>query len=761
MRITRFPLALAACVTAACATHPDDNIDSQESELRNCLPSDPDCTFIPPSSCANATGSISVSPTTITQGQSVTVSWHTTVPRGCIPTISVAGQRVSASGSATFTPKSNWNYLLLVNGNQVARADVQVTLPPSIYINTSTVYDRDLFMQAVGIPGEHVGLGPDVDLDLTGYQDIPVAAGVTITGEMSILSQVQLITVPSRTFNLPMVPARNARSLGPRLYTTSRPSSLLAADCRYSAALSDNIHITNVRIQGPDMDTMDGDDKLEHGINIDSCVDMELGNVELSGWSGAAVYILDDGGRYNSADHSVHIHDSYIHNNQHSGKGGYGVDHQSGAWSLIEHNVFDDNRHSLTSSGSPGNGYTANENLVLAGGGHHDTWWSTYIQVFDVHGDANCPDVWPFNHTWDCGNAGDKFVFSNNAFQYSHFNAIKIRGNPRVQDFFYGNVFVQGNEDDAIGETQGKNNMSFGSNTYGVNTFGEYGVCDFDGDGKDDLFLATGASLWFKSAGKMQWTYLSNSTERLADVRLGDFDGDRRCDVLRINHRTNQWETASGGSGPWTAIPGYTADIKMDQLAVGDFDGDKVMDVFRRDGGGQWWAISPNRWDWTALQSSSAPLDHLRFGDFDGDGVTDVLGSNGGQWSISWSARSTWQATGAGLNDDLSQVFIGNVDGAPGDDVVRYVPTSPGDGHWDLSSGARTGWSQLVSSSWPINPNAGADLQETQPGLHARTFLGRFSGGTTADLLSVDGYRRGQLSTVANRPFGPWGFYQY
>lgn len=762
MRTTRLPLALLACLSAACVTNSDDNIDTQESDLK-CLPAmcgNPP----PPNTCASATGLVTVSPPNINLGQSVTVSWTTNVPKNCEATFTLNGLTVAGSGSQVFTPKADGSYTLMVVDKIVSQASFTVAIPQSVYITGSTIDDRALFLKAIGIDGEHVGLGPDVDLDLSGRESIPIGRNVTISGEMPIFQRLDFFTLPGPITigNVPMVPARDARSLGPRVHTSTRPSPLFIADCRHrdsdppDSTPPANIRIENFRIEGPDMDTIDGDDKLEHGINLESCVNVDIGNMELSGWSGAAIYIAD-AERREMGPQDILIHDSYIHNNQHVGKDGYGIDHTTYAWSKIEHNVFDNNRHSITAYGQPGNGYWADENLVLFGGGHHDTIGKEYIQVFDVHGDDNCG---PHSSAWNCGNAGTQHWFLNNAFQFTHDVSIGIRGTPTIGDVISGNVFTQGSQDDAIMLKQGETNISIFDNTYGVNTFGEYGVCDIDGDGKDDLFLATGASFWFKSAGKMQWTFLSNFTERLKDVRLGDFDGDHRCDVLAIDHGTNQFEIAKGGSGPWTPIPGYTSDITMDQLAVGDFDGDKVSDIFRRDGNGQWWAISPNRWTWKPLQSSDVPLDHLRFGDFDGDGVTDVLGSSGGQWSISWGALSTWQPAGSGLNDDLSRVYVGNVDGVPGDDVIRYQYTGAGYGQWDVSSGARTGWAKLASVTLPVD-GSNDDLDLRQPAAYAKTFLGHFSGGTTTDLLVVDPYRWGQLSTVANRAFGPWGFYQY
>jgi hypothetical protein len=44
--------------------------------------------------------------------------------------------------------------------------------------------------------------------------------------------------------------------------------------------------------------------------------------------------------------------------------------------------------------------------------------------------------------------------------------------------------------------------------------------------------MATGAGWWYRSGGKMPWAYLNTSTKRLAELQLGHFDGDGRCDVL-------------------------------------------------------------------------------------------------------------------------------------------------------------------------------------------------------------------------------------
>ena len=56
--------------------------------------------------------------------------------------------------------------------------------------------------------------------------------------------------------------------------------------------------------------------------------------------------------------------------------------------------------------------------------------------------------------------------------------------------------------DDAIA-LQTTQNVDIGpGNIIETDTYGRYGVCDFDADGVDDLFLATRAGFWFSSFGE-------------------------------------------------------------------------------------------------------------------------------------------------------------------------------------------------------------------------------------------------------------------
>jgi hypothetical protein len=464
----------------------------------------------------------------------------------------------------------------------------------------------------------------------------------------------------------------------------------------------------------------------------------------------------------------VHVHDCYIHNNQHTGKEGYGVATSDGGKVTIERNVFDFNRHSIMSTGSPTASYTAQQNLILQGGGLHDKWYNEYTHVIDVHG--NDPDC-----DYLCGIAGDWFEIHGNAVQYmSNENAAKIRGTPAFWANVTDNVFAHPDIDSAVAYTQGPLRITRDPNQVGVQSFGDYGVGDFDGDGRDDLFLATGVNWWFMSAGKTYWTYLSAHLERLRDVALGDFDGDGRCDVFKA-YSNGTWWIASGGGSDWTYLGSYPG-IAPSDLRFGDFNGDHVTDIFYTDANGQWWAVSPGHGGPRALASSGYPIGELRLGDFNGDGITDVLSRSGGHWAASWGGTTGWQWTGSPLNQSLDDqgIIVADVDDAPGDDLIFYSAVDRTHGQWWISSNATTDWRLWASYAFDEsldNPHLPA-LSQT-----AHSFYGHWATSAHSDLLMVTGMvvapsaglaeawasivRRGFIYVPAIAGFSMWGLFSY
>jgi hypothetical protein len=390
-----------------------------------------------------------------------------------------------------------------------------VAFPSAVTITANS--QIPMLVQALGIPGEQVTVQNQVDMDMSYLENIGIASGVTLRG------------------------GRTPRDPGPRFRTTTRPSTLLLVK-------GDGVRISGLRIEGPDMG-VPGDDEVQVAIYDNSYINVQVDNNEISGWSGSAVKIEDDGQRidYVANPDTVHVHDNYIHNNQHEGRQGYGFVIGNGAYALIDQNVFDWNRHAIAGDGSSGSGYHAYRNLVLPNGGLH-RWmlgfW-THTHQFDMHGQSSCGvgavieeigsalDISDDPTIFNCGTAGHDMLILDNTFLYTDGPDIKLRGTPELSPWGMtvgNNVFASDDLGDAVQQAE-SGLLVEDNNQTGFDGSSTLGHCDFDADGVNDAFMATGATWWFSARGTGPWTYLNTSKKRLSDVSLGYFDADPRCDV--------------------------------------------------------------------------------------------------------------------------------------------------------------------------------------------------------------------------------------
>jgi Right handed beta helix region len=483
------------------------------------VPTDPD---VPDTPCLAdlEVQSFTATPSTVPLRKSTTLRWNVQIPRDCaLLTLQLNGKPVLKQGSLTVTPIANTMYTLSVRWRgrlvgTIKSVVVEVRLPRRV-----TIYGDHLELlvrQALNTPGTTIRVlsGVELDFSLGAYANMPVAQGVTLIG------------------------TRTPRQRGPLLFTRSRPEKLLVIR-------GNDVRITGLRIQGADTDVSGGDRST--GIYVSPGKDVQLDHIEvdnneLSGWNGAAIGVNDryDRIRYDRNPWSVRIHDNFIHHNQHPNKAGYGVVVGGGAYALIERNVFDYNRHAVAGDGSDDSGYRAHRNLVLKHGGRHKTlllWGHTH--QFDMHGQSRCiaPDY--------CGRAGHYVDIRRNSFLYTAGKAINIRGEPKLGAFVVSNVFAHEYPWDAVVQTPLHGNLEVSDNRLDIDGSDRYGACDFDGDGAGDRFMATGETWWYASRGDGPWTYLNTSETLLADLTLGQFDGDERCDVV------SGGLISSGGTEPW------------------------------------------------------------------------------------------------------------------------------------------------------------------------------------------------------------------
>jgi hypothetical protein len=284
---------------------------------------------------------------------------------------------------------------------------------------------------------------------------------------------------------------------------------------------------------------------------------------------------------------------------------------------------------------------------------------------------------------------------------------------------------------------------------------------------------------------------LKGDNALLADVRLGDVDGDGRCDVVKDAGQGN-WMIASGATADWKSLGNYLA--PLNQVRFGRFDPAAPdhnpgirppTHAFWRSDDGFWFVTplsQPN--GWTVAASSSFPLSDLRFGDFTGDGVTDVLANEQNRWTFSDAGRATWSRLNTTLNDPVKNpnIYIANMDVDVGDNIddilrldtsgrgqvvvsgVSLEITWPSGGlatgikgdetltaTWQRSKNGRTGWDQFKSYSYTVN----GTIVEDYVGL-GTAFVGHFRGGFGATILTIDPNRMGHFFSLGQSGQTEW-----
>src|SRR5712691_6077067 len=282
--------------------------------------------------------SFTATPSTISLGATAALSWSVRIPTDCQQVLgqnlSLNGAPVGLTGSQSAQPLSTTEFRLeMIAGRAVSTlGDITVTvqMPSVVHIKGNTPDWKALLVQALSTPHTTIYLASNVDMDLSGQQSLVINDGVSVIGgEPCGLAATQggassgtatqtggsaiATTTATATFSLgattPSVPAaslarviispiatnicggRSPQQFGPRLFTTTRPNGLFVIPCDWGFV--GNVRLDGFRIQGPHWGSEDGDANLERGIIVSSCNHVDIGNMELSGWSGSAVYVTD------------------------------------------------------------------------------------------------------------------------------------------------------------------------------------------------------------------------------------------------------------------------------------------------------------------------------------------------------------------------------------------------------------------------------------------------------------------------------------
>jgi uncharacterized protein YaiE (UPF0345 family) len=492
--------------------------------------------------------------------------------------------------------------------------------------------------------------------------------------------------------------------------------------------------ITGLRMTGPSLTEVQSGTPDWNGILADDAFPCIIDHNELSGWTlsgvGTSSIHVQDANDPNPTMRAqpVRVVRNFIHHNE-MDNFGYGVVTGSGSFPLIQGNTFLDNRHAIASTGDLYTGYAALNNLVLSSvPGYQKTFTTQREQDFDMHGTgSSCGQ--------HCGVSAGQYIdiegntFLGTALTLSTHYSFYLRGTPSFEASFHDNVDRQ-SERAAIKNEGLPSKLIVGNNHFNAaNPTDQLAVGDFDGDGKDDLFLATGAAWYYSPAGKVEWHFLNARKETLGALLFGDFDGDGRTDVFTLQGR--DWFVSWGGTSPWEKINESSAPFA--DLAVGDFDGDGKSDIFYSDGHG-WYVSSGGTGLLKRFQTSSFHVHDLRFGDFNHDGKTDVLGVVSGAWQVSYGAKSSWTRLRSKLTDTVSGLMIADFDG----DGKADIATIQG-GSLKVSSGGTSNWKTYSRFS------------------NSFAAVGRFQGHSDADLMVwdhnyLDILSAGKLPLVRNNP---------
>ncbi len=340
-------------------------------------------------------------------------------------------------------------------------------------------------------PGTVLKISPGAVLDFSGLYPVLVPSGVTIRG------------------------GRRGLELGARFCKALDCDEDNPIDAPFGGAMlkvaGSDVRITGLRLEGPSRRT-------DHPVlttravlapDGENYVRTIIDHNDVSGWTGAGIDVLgprDDGPTVCSAEPplfaNVLVARNFLHHNRQQSKG-YGVVAGGGGFPMIEGNTFLANRHAIAASGGAFSGYFARFNLVLSEAplqeaiGGLATWWT---HDFDQHGNG--------------GNGfGERaglynWIFNNTFFGANRAN-YEIRGHPCNKTDFGRNVSLQSEDDTVVFEpyqvlpTQPAGEVvNLTSNRFdSEHPANRFGVGDFDGDGRDDLFMATGAAWYFSPGG--------------------------------------------------------------------------------------------------------------------------------------------------------------------------------------------------------------------------------------------------------------------
>jgi hypothetical protein len=569
---------------------------------------------------------------------------------------------------------------------------------------------------------------------------------------------------------------RRGSNLGPLLLGLYQPASSDFPAPRMFDVEGDFVRITGLRLQGPTRATdatINPTDAIEINASISphSFAGTLIDHNDLSDWNNAAVEVFGvpvetKGGPDtvtcpvpdSSRNDHIRIERNFIHHNEEPL--GYAIAFSIGGAATISKNTFSMNRHSIAGDGDVREQYSAWFNLSLSQQPRYG-FFHTVNQTFDMHGAFGGYGGYaggPVEIAWNTFLPSDGDVFwlrgqpcnlvngVTNAFSDSFHNNVSLRNHDeaiRVYD-------VGGNHDYPTSSTSSltiENNQFADSSPSYSDPTDHLGVGDFDGDGIQDLFLATGAAWYYSPAGKAEWRYLNGGkTDKIDSLLLGDFDGDGRTDAVGINP-SGQLAISWGSVSDWVVFnANFRPCASISDMAVADFDGDGKADIFCADGA-SWYVSSGGSGLFNFVNTSSFRVHDLRFGHFSicgSGGEADVFGIVAGKWQVSCGATSAWTPLPVSLTDHIDGLVVADFQGNGLSDIATNSLND-----WMIWYSDKSDWVhyQINDTDRCISP---------QPSLSLMPGIGNFDGLPGADVLLWDGGNEFCIASGGNTGLQIW-----
>lgn len=163
----------------------------------------------------------------------------------------------------------------------------------------------------------------------------------------------------------------------------------------------------------------------------------------------------------------------------------------------------------------------------------------------------------------------------------------------------------------------------------------------FNDDDRTDVIYQDGRNIFISNGAMATWKPLLTSSASLySTLKIGDFDGNGVNDVMVASG--SDWKVSYNTNSSWAILNQGTDAALESELMVGQFNEDRKSDTFHVDGSN--FLVSFNSKEaWTALADSKSAMEYLSIVDFDGDEISDVVFIRGRTCRVSLGATLSWK----------------------------------------------------------------------------------------------------------------------